>query len=311
MKKATKVMLGVVGAASLGLFTGEPVVQADELLPQIGEGYLKSVNQSTIDRMSTMSYALSFQMYQWGDIGVNERLTGDEYNPRNVSSQAYSVGVNNDMGTRQRSRTVNTSVFHNSTNQNQTFTTPSYSETYTDSTTTSTTQSAGVSTSTSTEIRVPMFGSATMGVELNYNFSSTTSQTREVQKNWTVPGQAINVRPGHTVEVNWVFYTGEATGSVNLEQQIRADIPYKKDSAGRIHTYGVGTVVGDRQVLSDSYWNRYISESRNNWKQVNANVAGRRIGGGTYRVDYGSGFVLEAFDRTTGTKEIIATGYQI
>lgn len=120
MKKVTKVMLGVVGATSLGLFTGEPVVQADELLPQIGEGYLKSVNQSTIDRMSTMSYALSFQMYQWGDIGVNERLTGNEYNPRNVSSQAYSVGVNSDMGTRQTSRTVNTSVFHNSTNQNQT-----------------------------------------------------------------------------------------------------------------------------------------------------------------------------------------------
>ncbi|MDB7101453.1 ETX/MTX2 family pore-forming toxin [Enterococcus mundtii] len=311
MKKVTKVMLGVVGATSLGLFTGEPVVQADELLPQIGEGYLKSVNQSTIDRMSTMSYALSFQMYQWGDIGVNERLTGNEYNPRNVSSQAYSVGVNSDMGTGQTSRTVNTSVFHNSTNQNQTFTTPSYSETYTDSTTTSTTQSAGVSTSTSTEIRVPMFGSATMGVELSYNFSTTTSHTREVKKSWTVPGQAINVRPGHTVEVNWVFYTGEATGSVNLEQQIRADIPYKKDAAGRIHTYGLGTVVGDRQVLSDSYWNRYISESRNNWKQVNANVAGRRIGGGTYRVDYGSGFVLEAFDRTTGTKEIIATGYQI
>lgn len=310
MKKVIKLMLGVVGATSVGLFKGESVACADDSLPQIGEGYLKSVNQSTIDRMSTMAYALSYQMYQWGDIGVNERLTGNEYNPKNVSSQSYSVGVNSDMGTKQTSKTVNTSVFHNQTNQDQTFTTPSYTETYIDSITTSTTHSAGISTSASTEISVPMFGSASMGLELSYNFSTTTSHTRETQKGWTVPGQAINVRPGHTVEVNWVFYTGEATGTVDLQERIRADIPYKKDAAGRIHTYGLGTLVGDRQVLSDSYWDRYITETRNNWKKVDANVAGHKIGAGTYRVDYGSGFVLEAFDHTTGTKEIIATGYQ-
>lgn len=113
-----------------------------------------------------------------------------------------------------------------------------------------------------------------MSLELSYNFSTTTSHTRETQKGWTVPGQAINVRPRHTVEVNWVFYTGEATGSVDLQERIRADIPYKKDSAGRIHTYGLGTVVGDRQVLSDSYWDRHITETRNNWKKLDANVAG-------------------------------------
>ncbi|MDY4306534.1 ETX/MTX2 family pore-forming toxin [Enterococcus mundtii] len=175
-------MLGVVGATSVGLFKGESVACADDSLPQIGEGYLKSVNQSTIDRMSTMAFALSYQMYQWGDIGVNERLTGNEYNPKNVSSQSYSVGVNSDMGTKQTSKTVNTSVFHNQTNQDQTFTTPSYTETYIDSITTSTTHSAGISTSASTEISVPMFGSASMGLELSYNFSTTTSHTRETQK---------------------------------------------------------------------------------------------------------------------------------
>ncbi|MCA6774321.1 hypothetical protein [Enterococcus mundtii] len=60
MKKVIKLMLGVVGATSVGLFKGESVACADDSLPQIGEGYLKSVNQSTIDRMSTMAYALSY-----------------------------------------------------------------------------------------------------------------------------------------------------------------------------------------------------------------------------------------------------------
>lgn len=49
MKKVIKLMLGVVGATSVGLFKGESVACADDSLPQIGEAVFE-IGQSKHDR---------------------------------------------------------------------------------------------------------------------------------------------------------------------------------------------------------------------------------------------------------------------
>ncbi|OTP11248.1 hypothetical protein A5844_001384 [Enterococcus sp. 10A9_DIV0425] len=313
MKKGLNKM-GVYLCSALGMFSCFTVltnVEAAEQKPMdvtTSASSSKAISQTIIDRISIMSYALSYQMYHWGDIEDSESLSGNDCLPRNLVSENYAVGLNNDMDSAHTSTTVNSSIFHNNTDQDQTFSTPSYTETYTDSITTSTTNSAGVSTTTSVEVGLPLLAGADMSVELRYDFSSTTSTTKETQRSWSVPGQSINVKPGHTVEVKWVFYTGQASGSVDLQEVISADVPYKKDAQGKIYTHGLGDVVGNKELFYDNFWNRYISESRTNWKRIDYNSAGHKIGAGVYNADYGSGFVLEANDRTAGTKEIIAVG---
>ena len=96
-----------------------------------------------------------------------------------------------------------------------------------------------------------------------------------------------------------------------LQERNPEQISHTKRCHGRIPIHMDLTVVGDRQVLSDSYWDRYITETRNNWKKVDANVCDIKLVLVAIVSIMVQDLSLEAFDRTTGTKEIIATGYRI
>ncbi|GEK36672.1 ETX/MTX2 family pore-forming toxin [Enterococcus thailandicus] len=259
------------------------------------------INADDYGKLSTMSYALSFQMYQWGDISYAEKLSGDETNPWGVSSDVYLVGINNDMSVTQTPSTVNSSTFNNSTTENQTFYTPSYTESYTDSVTATTTHAAKFGTKATAKIGLPMVGETSMEVSAEYTFTNSNSSTKTNTKSWTVPGQPIKVKPGHKIVANWVFYTGKATGTVKLQEKITATIPYKKNSSGTRTGKGLGDVVGNKDIFYNSYWNKYLTENRFNWERASQSVANHKIGEGNYKVSYGSGFFLEAHDLTDGT----------
>lgn len=259
------------------------------------------LSEADHDKLSVMSYALSFQMYQWGDISYSEKLSGDETNPWNVSSDTYLVGNNNDLVVKHTPRTVNSSTFNNNTSEDQTFYTPSYTESHTNSVTTTTTHSSKVGTKASTKIELPMIGETSVEVSAEYTFTNSNSETQTVLKSWTVPGQPIKVKAGHKVVVNWIFYTGKATGTVKLQEKVSAMIPYKKTSTGNRLGYGLGDVVGNTNIFYNSYWKKYITEDRSNWERASSNSAYHKIGAGNYEISYGSGFFLEAHDLTSGT----------
>lgn len=298
LSKITKI--GIISVSLLSAVTISDNVNATTISEE-NIKFNERISEADYNNLLVMSYALSFQMYQWGDISYNEMLSGDETKPWNVSSDTYLVGNNNDLVVKQTPSTVNSSTFNNNTSEDQTFYTPSYTESYTNSVTTTTTHSSKIGTKASTEISLPMIGQTSMEVSAEYTFTNSNSKTQTSLKSWTVPGQPIKVKAGHKVVANWVFYTGKATGTVKLQEKISAMIPYKKTATGNRTGHGLGDVVGDTNIFYNSYWKKYITEDRSNWERVNSNSANHKIGAGNYEVSYGSGFFLEAHDLTSGT----------
>ncbi|HDR4874858.1 TPA: ETX/MTX2 family pore-forming toxin [Bacillus cereus] len=120
---------------------------------------------------------------------------------------------------------VGKTTLTNNSDQEQTLSTNSFSKTITDSVTTSTTHGFKIGEKTTGKISLPI-GELAQEVSLEYNFSSTGSQTKTESYTYTATPQNIKVKPHSSVEVIVILKKVKATGKVNLNTKMSGNVMY-------------------------------------------------------------------------------------
>lgn len=133
---------------------------------------------------------------------------------------------------------IGRSILTNSSSQEQTLTTQSFSESVQDVVTTTTTHAVGTSVNASANFQVPFVGKTGLSLTSSYNFSRATTNTNARTVTHTVEAQKIAVPANTTVEVSVVLKKAKITGNVALKGQLVGSESGSVEFQARNNYYG-------------------------------------------------------------------------
>lgn len=238
---------------------------------------------------------------------------GGQIKDNNCDPMHFSVGkhylfVNQDIETEKGdSLAANVTTFENNTNEQMTYTTPSFAYTNTNTVTSSSTQAINNGIESTEKIEVPGAGSASVKMLVHFNFSTTQSQTNTETINWSVPPQNIPVKAHHKIRVTWILNNMIAKGNATMRERYSGYLPY---AAGEYWQdgYALGAAIDNVALYSDNYWNSYVKEARTKWHPVvpaegqNMDTADYDGAIATFTAKYGTEMYLKVDDITNGNK---------
>ncbi|MDE5128416.1 ETX/MTX2 family pore-forming toxin, partial [Paenibacillus larvae] len=111
---------------------------------------------------------------------------------------------------------VGKTILTNNTDQEQTFSTNSFSKTITNSVTNSTTHGFKLGAKASAKFQIPLVGETGMELSTEYNFSDTSAKTNSESYTYTATPQNIKVPAHSSVEVIVNLNQVKSKGNVNL-----------------------------------------------------------------------------------------------
>lgn len=148
----------------------------------------------------------------------------------------------------------------------------------------------GVSSASTFEIP---FAKNTTTVTASYNYGHTDAQSNNTSVEYDIPSQSIPVKPGHTVEVDYVMTLGKASGSLNINGQMTGTSPffmqYEHGSYVPSGFTGLGSLISDT--------------GRNNYKKfsvISPDTVSYTGGKAQYISNYYSNMSLRVQDLTSG-----------
>lgn len=175
---------------------------------------------------------------------------------------------------------VGKSVFKNTSDQDQTFTTNEFSKTIEQSVSSSTTHGFSLGVSTSASFGIKGIGEGSVELSTEYNFSNTNETTKSESYTYTASPQNIVVPAHSAVEVMVTLNTNKISGNVKLLSKIEAGYTYH-DGLGKVSS-GLGSLVNDVWQLDKSIFE--IAKFNSDDGTVSL------IGRGKYEAQYGTEF---------------------
>ncbi|MGR3779594.1 ETX/MTX2 family pore-forming toxin [Bacillus paramycoides] len=125
---------------------------------------------------------------------------------------------------------VGKSVFRNTTDRDQTFTTDQFAKTIEHSVSNSTTHGFNLGVKASAKFGLPLVGETNVEVSTEYNFSNTNQTTKTESYTYTASPQNIIVPAHSAVEVSVVLNTVKIDGKVNIVSAIKGFVDYEDGS---------------------------------------------------------------------------------
>lgn len=180
---------------------------------------------------------------------------------------------------------VGKNTLTNTSNQEQTLSTSTFSHSITNTVASATTHGFKLGYKASAKFKVPFVGETGMELNAEYNFSSTNTETNSTNYTYTAPAQNIKVPAHSSVEVVVKLDKAKQKGNVQLLTKM-SGIGYYRHSSIGTPGGGAGT--------ADSFYN-IVSRASKIEKQedVSANPDGKTIniiGFGNYEAEYGTEF---------------------
>ncbi|MEY8457873.1 ETX/MTX2 family pore-forming toxin [Lactococcus ileimucosae] len=286
-------LLGI--ALPLGNVGSRNVAAKDVNRPK-SSGHLEKQSQGELnpkidEKLEKLAIAHSYSMFATGQ-ATGGTIGSAESKPINASDHP-TLSMNSDMKLKEgEALAAHSSHFTNDTNNVQNIDTPSFSFETSDSITTTTTHSVNTGMSAQEHFLFPSIGGigiAKVKFSVEYTYTTGYEKTKSKTIIWKVPSSSIRLEPHTKVQVDWFLRTTEASGTIKLQDKVKAQIPYKTDlETGAISTHGLGKVIASEDLLSNRYWNMFMKESRSNWQQVSNNTALYNMGSGSYHAKYGT-----------------------
>lgn len=268
-----------------------------------GTALLEKQNNITplvLSDLRHLSAVLTNKYWAAGEIKYNEMV--NNIDPWSIT-EIGAFNLNNDMKILEGDTlAAHSAPLNNLTGVDQTLTTAAFEYTQENSVITRTSHITGANLTTSGELKFPV-GSGSMSLSVKYEFNHTNEvKTSEIRK-WIVPAQQIKVPAGHRYHVNWILKQGTATGTVNLQSQVKGFVPFKSSIDQTIrYGWSVGTAINQDNRLSKKLDDMNIIypvfNSKNQWTVNSDSSANRNLGTATYQAKYGTELIMQVVDVT-------------
>lgn len=304
MKKLIKGTAIVALLLTVGNSSSSLVASADSMMTKSDQ--FDKMDKRIQEKLRGMAFGMSNTMIYAGKIKSGEEIGYRGYEdsrPWDVSEVPVVI-PNNDMRILEgEALAANTTTFSNDTNTPMTYNTPSFSYKNTNTTTSTTTHSADLSLTTSAEMKFPI-ATGSMSFTIKYNYSKGSSETNSEEYSWNVPTQNIPVEPHQKIRVDWLLKTGKAEGTVQLNDRIGANIPYKISDV--IYGKNIANTVSDKYDFDQKNWDRFVGDNRADWTVAPApdnDKVDYSVGEARYSAKYGTEMVMKVVDVTEGTRK--------
>lgn len=315
LKKVLKLnALVLLGSVSLTVITPATLVYANDIQTEsVGKG----ITLNDVDELTKIKYdcrdlgfVLSYNKKLNGEINENERLSDykNSYLEPSLLTSTPVAKLNNDMVLENGSPVAaHNASLTNNTGTEQRLSSAAFEYRQSDSVTTQTSHAVGGSLTTSAEMKFP-FISGSMSIEAHYDFGHTNAVTSTEDKIWSVPSQSLLIPAKHTYKLLWILNEGTASGTVDLDCEVSAQIPFKKNPNHPTDTmkYPIGDAISEQErlvnILQDS---AYTWEMGNRWQRIDSNTATKKLTNAKYKAKIGTELLLSVYDVTDGKNNLV------
>lgn len=168
--------------------------------------------------------------------------------------------------------------------------------TVTNGTTITTSNAFNLGVSSASTFEIP-FAKNTTTVTASYNYSHSDVQSETTTQEYDIPSQSIPVKPGHTVQVDYVMTLGQSSGSLNINGEMTGTSPYFMKYDGG--SYVPDGFSGLGYLTSDTNQNSY-----DKFSVVSPNTVSYNGGKAQFTSSYYSNMTLRVKDITDGTTNL-------
>lgn len=315
LKKVLKLnALVLLGSVSLAAITPSTLVYASDIQTEsVGKG----IKLNEVDELTKIKYdcrdlgfVLSYNKTLNGEINENERLSEykNSYLEPSLLTSTPVAKLNDDMVIENGSPVAaHNASLTNNTGKEQRLLSAAFEYRQSDSVTTQTSHAVGGSLTTSAEMKIP-FISGSMSIEAHYEFGHTNAVTSTEDKIWSVPSQNLLIPAKHTYKLIWVLNEGTASGTVNLDSEVSAQIPFKKNPNNNTDTtkYPIGDAISEQERLVNILQgSAYSWEMGNRWQRIDSNTATKKLTTAKYKAKIGTELLLYVYDVTDGKNNLV------